>query len=372
MPVVILNALCALAGLLLVLVALRDVFQVVLVPRAISRRWRISAGLTQFLWRIWPPLSWRIRDEGAREDFLSMFAPFTMIALLATWALTLTLGYGLLLFAMRSQLHPQSLSFFGALYFAGTSFLTIGYGDITASSGLARLVSLFAGASGLSVVAVVTAFLFSVFGAFQRREVFVVTFGARAGAPPTGVGLLAIHAYGSMMQDLPALFEQGQAWTAEVLESHLAYPILSFFRSSHDYESWVGTLGALLDAATLSMTTLDEGPQGQARIMYEVGRHLSHDFVNYYGLPRGSDVGVERWEFVAARDRLAKAGLKLRDEDEAWGLFSDLRSSYASALNAMAHFWHSPPVQWVGDRSLIRADHVKQQMPEAMRWGALR
>lgn len=369
--VVALNALCALTGVLLVFLALRDVFQVVLVPRAISRRWRISAGLTWFLWTIWPRLSWRIRDESAREDFLSTFAPFTMVALLAAWAFTISVGYGLIFVTMRSQLHPQNVSFFGALYFAGTSF-SIGYGDITASSGLARLVSLLAGASGLSVVAVVTAFLFSVFAAFQRREVFVVTFGARAGAPPTGVGLLAIHAYGDMMQDLPALFIQGQAWTAEVLESHLAYPILSFFRSSHDYESWIGTLGALLDAATLSLTTLDEGKHGLARIMYEVGRHLTHDFANYYGLPRGSDVGVERWEFVAARERLAQAGLKLRDEDEAWRLFSDLRSSYASALNAMALFWHIPPVQWVGDRSLIRADHIRRQMPDAMHWGALR
>jgi hypothetical protein len=252
------------------------------------------------------------------------------------------------------------------MYFAGTSFLTIGYGDITAGSGLARLVSLCAGASGLSVVAVVTAFLFSVFGAFQRREVFVVLLGARAGAPPTGVGLLTIHAYAGIRGDLPNFFQQAQAWTAEVLESHLAYPILSFFRSSHDYESWVATLGALLDASTLLLTTLNEGMQGQAGIMYEVGRHLTHDLVNYFGLTHGSEVGVEYSEFLSARERLAAAGFKLREQQTAWRSFSELRSTYASGLNAMALFWHTPPVQWVGDRSLIRADHVLRQMPHAV------
>ncbi|MDQ6932348.1 MAG: potassium channel family protein [Candidatus Eremiobacteraeota bacterium] len=367
----LLNAVCAATGIALVCLALRDVFQSVIVPRAISRRWRISARLTRTFWAIWPRISWRIQDDGAREDFLSTFAPFMMIVLFAAWALTLIVGYGLILYAMRTQLHPQTVSFFGALYFAGTSFLTIGFGDITGASGLSRLVSLLAGASGLSVVAVVTAFLFSVFGAFQRREVFVVLVGARAGAPPTGVGLLSIHAYAGILDDLPALFRQGQAWTAEVLESHLAYPMLSFFRSSHDYESWVGTLGALLDASALLLTTV-EGMHGQAGIMYEVGRHLTHDFVNYYGLAKGTEVGVERSEFNLARERLAGAAFKLRDEETAWRLFSDLRSTYASGLNAMALFWHIPPVQWVGDRSLIRADHVRRQMPQDVRSSVLR
>lgn len=366
------NGICALAGIALVCLALRDVFQSVIVPRAINRRWRISARLSRLTWAIWQKIAWRIPDEGSREDFLSTFAPFMMILFLAVWVLTLIVGYGLILFSVRSQLHPQNLSFFAALYFAGTSFLTIGYGDITGSSGFARLVSLCAGASGLSVVAVVTAFLFSVFGAFQRREVFVVLLGTRAGAPPTGVGLLAIHAYAGILDDLPAFFRQGQAWTAEVLESHLAYPILSFFRSSHDYESWVGTLGALLDASALLLTTLNDGMHGQAGIMYEVGRHLTHDFVNYFGLAHGNEVGVEYSEFLSARERLAGAGFNLRDEETAWRQFSELRSTYASGLNAMALFWHIPPVQWVGDRSLIRADHVRRQTPEAVIPRALR
>ncbi len=363
MLIPVLNALCALAGIGLVWIALRDVFQSVIVPRAVNRRWRISVHLTRSLWHVWPRIGWRIQDDGAREDFLSTFAPFTMIAMFAAWALALIVGYGLILYAMRTQLQPQTVSLFGALYFAGTSFLTIGFGDITGSTGLARLVSLCAGASGLSVVAVVTAFLFSIFGAFQRREVFVVLLGARAGAPPTGVGLLSIHAYADILDDLPAFLRRGQAWTAEVLESHLAYPMLAFFRSSHDYESWVGTLGALLDASALLLTTVDDGMHGQAGIMYEVGRHLTHDLVNYFGLTTGTQVGVEYSEYLSARERLAAAGFRLREEETSWRAFSELRSTYASGLNAMALFWHIPPVQWIGDRSLISAEHVRRQMP---------
>ena len=97
-----------------------------------------------------------------------------------------------------------------------------------------------AGASGFGVVAVVTAFLFQLFGAFQTRENFVVTFGPKAGAPPSGVTLLETYARLGMINQLSTLFEEGQRWGAHVLEQHLAYPILAYFRSTHDFQSWIG------------------------------------------------------------------------------------------------------------------------------------
>ena len=363
----LLNLVLALLGALVVFLALLDVFQSVIIPRAVDRRYRMSAHLVRGLWSLWPQVGWRLYSEDdKREEFLSTFAPFALVVLLAQWVLSLIVGYGLIFFALRAQLHPPIHNVWQALYFAGSSLLTIGFGDIVGRSGVARMVSLAAGVSGLSVVGVLTAFLFAVFSAFQRREVFVVSLGARSGSPPSGIGLLVIHAHNAIMDDLPALFVQGQQWTAEVMESHLAYPILAFFRSSHDYESWVGALGSLLDAATLLLTTPDDGKHGQARIQYWIGRHLCNDFVHYFQLQITPAVGIERYEFVQARERLAELGFKLRDEEESWQLFSELRMGYAPALAAMARFWSIPPLQWIGDRSIVRAPHITQQITPTM------
>ncbi len=303
------------------------------------------------------------RNGDAREDFLAIFAPFALICQLLTWIAALVLGYGLIFYAARAELRPNPGGFGDALYYAGTSLFTMRYGDIAHHAAIAQVASVAAAMSGLGLVAVVIAFLFAIFASFQQRETFVVTIGARAGSPPSGVGLLAVHGYAGMKDELASVFREGQTWTAEVMESHLAYPILALFRSSHDYESWVATLGTLLDSAVLAITTLHDGPVGQAKIMYAVGRHLTVDFSHYFSLIAEQTVGVERAEFDAACERLAQSGYRLRDADEAWSQFSQLRATYAGNLNAMARWLEIPPVQWVGDRSLISAPHIRRQMP---------
>lgn len=360
------NALPIIAGVFLIGVALRDVFQGVIVPRAENTTLRVSRYLMRGMWRIWPWLSYRLysRDAQRREDFLGTFAPFHLVTLLVTWVVMLVIGWGLVFYGLRADLHPAEMSFGSAVYYAGSSLLTIGYGDIVARTAATRVISLVAAASGLGVVAVVTSFLFSIFGAFQERERFVVTFGARAGVPPSGVGLLVVHAYAGLRADVAQVFRDGQAWTAAVMESHLAYPILMMFRSSHDYESWVGTLGSLMDAAALVISTLDARSminaqtQGQARIMYDLGRHLAGDFAEYFRFEerlhrRVAAAGIERAEFEMACAKLREAGYELCDTEPAWQEFSRLRSAYGPHFNALARWLEIPPVQWIGDRSAL-------------------
>ena len=354
-----LNILAILGGLFLVLVALRDVFQGVIVPRAENTVLRVSRYISRSIWRVWPLIAYKFfRNEEKREDFLGTFAPFILVTYLVTWVVLLIAGWGLLFYGIRDQLRPPDLSLADCIYFAGASLLTIGYGDIVGTTTLAHMLSLAAAACGLAVVAVVATFLFSVFGSFQKRESFVVTFGSRAGAPPSGVGLLIEHAKAGIVSDLAQVFQEGHGWMAHVMESHLAYPILTLFRSSHDYESWVGTLGALLDSSALVLTTTESEPpvKGQAHFVYNLGRHLTHDFATYFGFEdRGDGAGIEHSEFEDACDRLAAAGYYIGDRDAAWKRFSELRRSYAAPLNALARWLEIPPVQWVGDRTLLRS-----------------
>jgi hypothetical protein len=342
--------------MLCVALTLSDVFQSVVMPRATGRRFRPSFYLWRSMWNLWPRLAWRLyaEDGDRREEFFAVFAPLMLVLLIGFWVGMLILGFALMLWAMRAAIAPAHASFGEILYFAGTTLLTIGFGDVVGRSAGPRLISVLAALAGLSFLSITTAYLFAIFGSFQQRETFVVTIAARAGAPPSGVNLLAIAGYSLTRDDLSPLMIDAQRWAAAVMESHLAYPVLAFFRSSHDDQSWVGTLGTLLDAATLLMTTIDGIKDGQARIFYNVGRHATRDLSRYFRVEASEQApGIERTEFEHACDRLAAAGYQLHDREESWKRFSALRASYATQLNELARFFQIPPLQWIGDRSII-------------------
>src|SRR4029077_1324089 len=140
---------------------------------------------------------------------------------------------------------------------------------------------------GLAVVALVISLTFNLYTSFARREVFVLILDSRAGVPPSGVMMLETFGRYKIIDELAPSFAQFELWTAEMLDSHLAYPILPFFRSSHDGQSWVSALGAVLDAATLLITAAREDPRqalsglragrAGAQMMYSIGCHALVD-----------------------------------------------------------------------------------------------
>ncbi|HTS15343.1 MAG TPA: hypothetical protein VMH24_06730, partial [Candidatus Sulfotelmatobacter sp.] len=195
----------------------------------------------------------------------------------------------------------------------------------------------------------VVTFLFSLFGSYQRREVSVVMLQAKAGAPPSAVVLLESLARLGLADRLPAFFGEWERWIAEVLDSHVAYPLLGYFRSSHDEISWIGALGTVLDAASLVLTTIEDVPRGQAELVKKMGAHLVEDITNLGFHATGAD-GVERGSFDAVWRRLEAAGYRLVPADEAWPRFSHARRTYAERLEAMAAYWAVPSAAWFGGR----------------------
>jgi len=350
------NAACVATGVMLVVLTLWDVFLSVIVPRPVRSRLRASVLLSRYAWRVWRQVSNWFGDLDKREEMLGIYAPTVLVALAAMWVTLLIGGYGLIFFGLRAQSHGID-SFGTAIYFAGTSLLTIGYGDITPTGPLTRFFSVTAGATGFGTVAVVTTFLFSIFGSFQSREAFVITFGTRSGAPPSAVDLLLGAQKLGMLERALEMSEPAQVWMAQVLETHLAYPVLIFFRSTHDGLSWVGTIGALLDAATLVLTTLEHPQTGDAALIVKLGRHVVDDIANYFDLEDTGDVGIERSEFDQAYTRFREAGIAVRPLDEAWEGFRRTRAAYASRLNQMAAYLRIPPQQWISDRSLLAGRH---------------
>lgn len=340
------------AGLAILFAVLQDAFRVVVMPRP-NYGFGIGKLLLLIAWRTWRPLGTRRRSPERRESMLGAFAPLALIVLLAFWVMGLVLGYGLIVHALRDELTPAPPDFGSALYVTATSLLTLGFGDIVPTGFAARVVILVTAASGPALVGLVLSLLFSLYASYQRREALVTTLDARAGAPPSGVRLLETYAALQMTGDLPALFADWERWTAEVLDSHLAYPPLAFFRSSHDSESWISALGAMLDAATFVLAAVEAVPAGAAQLMYDIGAHAVEDLTHYFRLEHGHDAGVEPEEFTDALATLAAAGYALRPADEAWGRFGELRSRYAGPLNTLAGEWATPPALWIGDRSTL-------------------
>jgi hypothetical protein len=343
------DVLIFLAGLVVLVLVLADVFETVVVPRPSPGFHRLSRYLIRSTWRAWRWVGARTRTGLKRDELYGLYAPGAVVLLLVAWMALLVLGYGLLFYALRSELTPAPHNLGSSLYFAGTSILTLGFGDVIADGALARAVSLVAAASGLGLVALVITFLFSLYASYQRRESLVVRLSGRAGAPPSAVVLLETQARLDMVNELPQLFGAWETWAAEVLDSHVAYPLLGYFRSSHDNVSWLSALGAVLDACALVLTTIEDVPRGQAELAKRGGAHLVEDISNTLGL-RGDGSRVDRAEFDAVYERLRAAGYRLGDVDTSWHRFERGRATYAGRLEALAGYWATPATVWIDER----------------------
>jgi Ion channel len=341
------------AGVFLLSLTYWDLFETVVVPRPTPGWFRIGRYLVRASWRVLRRMR-NGRPGGLYDRILGLFAPAATLALLVAWLIGLIVGFGLLLYALRDELQPVPADLGTALYFAATSVLTIGFGDVVAVGAPARVIITLAAISGLGLVALVVTFLFSLYGSYQRREIQVVVLQAAAGAPPSAVALLETYAQLDLVGRLPDLFRDWERWAAEVLDSHVAFPLLNFFRSSHDDLSWISALGTVLDAASLVLTTIDGPPRGEAKLFKRVGTHLVEDIYNF-GFRVGMPTSLERPDYEAACDRLREAGYRLEPIERAWPAFEMARATYAPRLEAMAAYLATPATSWLGDPVALRA-----------------
>ena len=256
-------------GIVVLLWALLDVFRTLVMPRAARGRFRLSRLLFRTLWRSWRWVGVRRTTILGRERVLATAAPFFFFLLLLGWVSLALLGFGLILWspAFEHGMGGGDGSFGTAVYFAGSSLFTLGFGDVVAT-GWTRAVVVIAGATGLGLFAVVIAYLPVLYQAFNRREVGVLLLDTRAGSPPSGPELLHRMGSAGVASSLPQLFAEWERWVADVLETHMSYPLLALFRSPHDNTSWVTALGSVLDAATLLITAVDDEPDERTKLVY--------------------------------------------------------------------------------------------------------
>jgi hypothetical protein len=340
-------------GVLLGLVAFYDIFKSIVLPRPAINKFIFIRWIFLSLWAGWRWVGDKVDDQGRREGWLATFAPIAALIMFLVWGAALMIAYALIFDGLRDEMKPVPGDFLESVYFSATTLVPLSYGDFVPLGIVARIFTIAESATGVAIAALAITLLFSLYDSFQRREELVVQLDALAGAPPAGVQILETAADLGMRDKLGQTFEEWRAWTASVLESHLAYPLLFYFRSSHDNEAWLNSFGAVMDAANLVVSTVDGESVGPARLMLTIGDHLVEDMAWNFSFDRDAQVGIEREEFVEAMARLEHAGYTTRQADAAWEHFSKIRRKYAYVLNQAARRFAIIPATWISDRTYL-------------------
>jgi ion channel len=352
------HAFAIIAGAVIILAVLLDAFETVVLPRRVQRHFRITAWFYRNTWVPYAKVASHIGSQTRRETMLGYFGPLSMIGLLGLWAGGLIFGFALLQFGGGEHLYAGAntpMSFGLLVYHSGETFFTLGYGDITPASGFSRAFAVIEAGMGFGFLAVVIGYLPTMYSAFSRREIEISLLDARAGSPPSAAELLT-RAVDSLDQGaLDRLFQDWERWAAEVLESHLSYPVLSFYRSQHSNQSWLAALTVMLDATSLVIAGIEGVGKQQALRTFKMARHAVVDLAQVVNAHYDGDT-LER---LAAQDlsdiraQLAQKGLQLRQGPEVDAKLADLRTLYEPYVQAIARNLFIPLPPW------IRHDAIK-------------
>jgi len=334
----------------LILVILWDAFETIVLSRRVSNRFRLTRLFYRLLWRPWRGAARLLPAGNRRENALMVFGPLSLLLLLATWAVGLIVAFALLHWGLGSRMvaPDDSSGFLVDLYMSGTTFVTLGLGDVTPRNSLARALTVAESGMGFAFLALVIGYLPMISQAFSRREVNISMLDARAGSPPTAAQLLRRHSC-EAEADLERLLREWERWSAELLESHVSFPVLSYFRSQHDNQSWVGALSTILDGCALVIARVEQGPVRTARLTFAMARHAVVDLCAVFHL-RPVSPSPDRLpaEELARLDHfLSKAGVCLCADDAALSKLKALRDMYEPQVEALSRFLLMPLPEWI-------------------------
>ncbi len=349
-PGIAMKILFALSGAALVLVVLWEAFETIIFPRRVTRRVRLTRLFYRSTWIFWSRAVRRFITGRRQETYLSFYGPISLLLLLIFWASGLIIGFGLVHWASGSPIklpgEPVSLSTY--LYLSGTTFFTLGLGDVVPHGPFGRGLIAFESGIGFGFLALVIGYLPALNQSFARREVSISLLDARAGSPPTAAEMLRRHARDRGMEALERLLHEWELWSAEVLETHLSYPVLAYFRSQHDNQSWLGSLTAILDACTLVIVGLESTCQRQAELTFAMARHAIVDLAAVFNCPPREPASdrLPQPEWAYLRTTLEAVGLKFRSNIDGQKL-RDLRWMYEPYIDALSGYFGTSVPPWV-------------------------
>ena len=343
--------LMGLLGVLLIVVVLWDVFETIVLPRRVTRRFRLTRAFYRSMWNPWSAMARNIHKSKRREIFLSIFGPLSLLMLLVVWAMTLVFGFALLHWSFGSHMSSAiaPAGFFTDLYYSGTTFFTLGLGDIAPINPAARTMTVIEASLGFGLLALVIGYFPVLYQAFSRREVNISMLDARAGTPPTAAELLRRYQEGQSLESLDQFLRDWEMWAADLMESHLSYPVLCFFRSQHDNQSWLAALNTVLDACSLVMVGIDGIPKWQAQLTFKMARHAVVDISQVFNTSPVDHDGARlpKKDLATLRLALSDSGVALRNEEGDEGTLEELRAMYEPYTHVLSQYLMMPLPGWL-------------------------
>ncbi len=340
----LLSCLVGLFGVFLVLLVIWEGFETIILPRSVTRGFRLTRG---FYRSLWPGFAAIVRRTPQRrqQQLLAYFGPLSLPLLLVFWATLLVTGFGLMQYALPHALvRVEGMTRLQtALYHSGTNFFTLGYGDVLPHTNLSRFLAVAESGVGFGFLAVVIGYLPVLYQAFSRRETIISLLDARASSPPSATEMLRRHAEHGQMAALTTLLAEWERWASELLESHLSYPVLTYYRSQHDHQSWLSALTAIMDTCALLLVGVPghaewkNEVQWQARMTLAMCRHAIIDLAYVVNKPPAEDAPdrLPLQDLLTLRQTLAGAGLPLCDGPEDDVKLAELRGLYEPYVTAL-------------------------------------
>lgn len=336
-------------GCLVVATMLWDAFETIALPRTATRTLRITRVFYRATWRLWVAVAQRLGSHRRREHFLALYGPLSIFGLLAVWAGGLIVGFALLLGSQRALVAslPGDSLLFDLFYLSGSTLFTLGLGDLAPHDSIGRVLTVVEAGIGLGLLTLVLSYVPVLYGSFSRREVRLTLLDPWAGSPPAAAEVLR-HLSGT--RDRVALDEflkEWEYWCSEVLESHLSYPAVAYFRSQHERQSWVAALATVLDVSALLKVGVDGLPTWRAHATFAIARHTAVDLAQILGEPL--DLAVDRLpqdQWTALQRELEQAGLGLTRPADAADELAELRRSYEPYIVALSTRLMMPTPPW--------------------------
>lgn len=356
------QVLALIVGAICCLTVFLDAFQTIILPRRATGRFRITRMFLVATWQPWRAVAEWSDSAKRREYIYSIYGPLSLILLLLLWAMLLILGFGLFYFAMGTpftdvmgvQTAAGLSRFRTALYVSGTTMFTLGLGDVVPHSLGARTLIICESGVGLGFVALVIGYLPVLYQAFSRREVSIALLDARAGSPPTAAELLRRHGFEGGEEALITLLEEWERWSADILESHISYPILCYYRSQHDNQSWLAALTSILDTCSLLISVLEGPASRQAQLTFVMARHALIDLGNVFHIQEQKawtdQAGKERLparDFDRLCEVLGEVKLRLCGDSAAADRLHTIRGLYEVNAGALSDYLRMPLPPWV-------------------------
>lgn len=326
-----LSVLAVCAGVALIVLSLWDAFETVILPRSVVRLVRLSRTINALVWPVWYAIAARAKTEARRERYRSFYGPMSIIFMLAIWAAALLLGFALVAYGTGSawtMAGGRAPGFIDDIYVSGTTLFTLGLGDVVPAARVTRVLLVIEVGIGLGFLTVGIAYLPVINQSFSRREAQITVLDAWAGSPPSAVELLRRLSANDAVPEIQTFLRDWERWTAELLESHISYPQVAYFRSQHGRQSWVSALTAVLDASSLVLTGIEGVPSWRARQAFAIARHAAVDLSQLLNAPPRKSPRLESFQSDRILAAVEATGLRFTQRDDAGQRLLHYRKMY--------------------------------------------